>query len=89
MTTEVEEDWFISEEQLEERLHLTTGALRRRRHNGLKLPCVRLGTSIRYHWPTVREYLLGTVVSKVAPQLLNEEKKSRRGRRRKTHQQPT
>lgn len=53
-------DEFLTEEQLEQRLQLKKGSLKLRRHRGVIIPHSRFGSNtIRYHWPTVKEFLLG------------------------------
>jgi hypothetical protein len=82
-------DGFINEEQLEKLLALNRGALRRRRHRGFDLPMVKLGKSIRYHWPTVRDFLLNqsnpTPLPAHTPAHPTEiDGQKRRGRKRKS-----
>jgi len=51
------DDEFISEPVLCERLQISRGTAINHRNAGL-LPFVKLGHSVRYHWPTIRETLL-------------------------------
>jgi len=48
---------FITESELIARLKISRGSAINYRQSG-KLPFVRLGHHIRYHWPTVQEKLL-------------------------------
>jgi len=86
MRNPVNDNEFITEEQLEKRLSVSKGSLRRRRHRGFNLPCVKLGVSIRYHWPTIREYLLnqGDIRKQEEPSREQDNvNKSKRGRKRR------
>lgn len=76
-----DDDCFLNEEQLEAKLNLKNGSLRRKRYYGFTLPHVEItkGTR-RYHWPTVRDFLL----QKAKPATMPPEEYTapRRGRRR-------
>jgi hypothetical protein len=85
------DDEFITEEQLEKRINCPKGSLRNMRYRGINLPHTKIGKRhIRYHWPTVKNYLLGEnnqiipVTLAAKPLLLTSTKpKTRRGRPRK------
>ncbi len=86
MKSNPDNDDFINEEQLENKLNIPKGALRRRRHRGLELPYIKLGSSIRYHWPTVRAFLLNSCsipVSNVIGEKTPHNNKRKRQRRSK------
>jgi hypothetical protein len=55
--TAVNETGFIDEKELVARLKVSRGSVVNYRNRGL-LPFVRLGRSVRYHWPTVQSTLL-------------------------------
>jgi hypothetical protein len=79
-TAQNENSEFLTEYQLERILCFPTGSLRKRRYRGFKIPHVKIGDTIRYHWPTVKVWLLGNSVEDLKEQ---PSVKKRRGRPRK------
>jgi hypothetical protein len=56
-TTDADETDFIDEAELIARLHVSRGSIINYRRDG-KIPFVKLGHRVIYHWPTVKTTLL-------------------------------